>query len=170
MGKIQELFYKITRGGKPKPWEHGPASVLKDKCGCGGNCQCNSIESLEKSAGISKKVSIKVVPATVDGTATSVPKVPAEIRDHLIEEGHIKPARKSKVEQVKEDAERMKKQVPPVIDGINKKAAAPKKPAAKTPTKKEAIAKDLADEPVAKKTPAKKPSASTAKKPAPKKK
>lgn len=168
MGKIQELFYKITRGGKPKPWEHGPASVLTEKCGCGGNCQCNSIESLEKSAGVSKKVSIKVVPATVDGTATSIPK---DIHDHLAEEGHIKPIRKSKLEQVKEDAERMKKQVPPVIEGINKKAATPKKPAApKTPTKKEAIAKDLADEPVAKKTPAKKPSASTAKKPAPKKK
>jgi hypothetical protein len=169
MGKISDLFYKLTRGKQAlKPWEHGPAkAVLSDKCGCNGNCQCNSIESLEKSAGIAKKVSVKIVPATVDGTIASIPR---EIAEHMVEEGILtpaKPKRKPKLEQVIEDAERMKK--PPVIEGINKKVsdnkkAPAKKPVAKTTEKKQAIAKDLADtpSPVVKKP--------VAKKPAPKKK
>jgi hypothetical protein len=142
MGKISDLFYKLTRGkDAPKPNDFGPAKVLKAKCGCGKECGCNSIESLERSAGIVKKVDIKIVPATVDGTATSIPKTRVVNAD-------------PKTSPV------------PVVAKLNEKAKATpkKKPVAKTTEKKEAIAKDLADTPA----PAvKKP---VAKKPTPKKK
>jgi hypothetical protein len=149
MGKISDLYYKLTRGKNvPKPNDFGPAVVLKGKCGCGGKCGCNSVESLEKSAGIQKKVSVKIVKATTDSKPSTIP---AELKAHLESEGFIKP---------------------PVVEEINKKAkTVAKKPVAKVTEKKEAIAKDLADTPApAKKPVAKKATPSTAKKPAPKKK
>jgi hypothetical protein len=175
MGKIADLFYKLTRGAEaPKPWENGPAVVLKDKCGCGKECGCNSVESLERSAGIEKKIKIEIVPATTDSKPSTIP---ADLKAHLEAEGKKPaPVRKSKVEKVIEESEHQPKQkVAPVIEGINKKATEnKKKPVAKATEKKDAIAKDLADTPAPKKKPvAKKPAelkAPVAKKPTPKKK
>jgi len=160
MGKLADLFYKLTRGeSKPKPWEHGP-KALADKCGCGKECGCDSVESLERSAGITKKVSVQIVKATVDGTPVSIPR---EVVDHMVDEGTLtpaKPARKPrtpKLEQVKADAEAM--QAKGIVQDGHQVKPVKKKPVAKTTAKKEAIAKDVADEPVkpvAKKTPAKK--------------
>ena len=165
MGKIADLYYKITRGeGKAKPYEHGPAVTLKAKCGCGGQCGCDSIESLEKSAGLTKKVSVTIVPATTDDKPSTIP---ADLKAHLLEEGQTKPV---KTRVVKPEP-KVISEVAPIVAEINKKATAPKKkPVSKSEEKRVAIQKDALDEPVAKKTPAKKPSASTAKKPAPKKK
>lgn len=142
MGKIQDLYYLLTRGkNAPKPFEHGPAVALKAKCGCGGNCGCDSIESLEKSAGL-KKTTIKIVPATTDDKPSTIP---TDLKAHLEAEGVKPKATRQKKEPV------VKSEVAPIIAGINKKASEVKKPVAKTTAKKEAIKKDIADEPVAKK-------------------
>lgn len=169
MGKLKDLFYKITRGsGEPKPNDFGPTkklnlAALQEKypvkievvsatvgtnpgCACGGSCACGS----------GKK------------TVTD-----AELLAHLTEEGlTAKPKPKKVSAAEKEATAAAKKAATPDAYVAEVKKQAVKKAPSKSVEKRVAIQKDAADAPVVAKKPAtKKPAAKpAAKKPAPKKK
>jgi hypothetical protein len=139
---------KLLRGNKPMPNEHGPRFKLIN--------ESELFDKIIESAPTTKKVTVKVVPATTSDKA-----------DCVCGSGKCK-CEDNKIAYAKAVAEKQK--------AASKTKPVAKKPVAKTTAKKEAIKKDLADTPVAKKpAPKKSPakpstSGTTPKKPTPKKK
>jgi hypothetical protein len=167
---IKNLFWKIVRNGKPAPYQHGPAAVIRNeknnkwttyspeklssgKCPVGGDanllassdgCKCGGNCQCKRGASDEK-------------TSEAIAKI--------IEQEFGKPVATTEMKTNKEfvkDVETVKPVVAKTKTATpaKPKAATPaKKPVAKVTEKKVAIAKDLADEPVVAKKPAAKKSA-----------
>jgi hypothetical protein len=152
MGKIKDLFYKVTRGSEAlKPNDLGPAKKLN---------------LAAKQESVPVKVKVEVVKATVGtnpgcacggscacGGKKKKTVTDAELEAHLSDEGLIvkKPTPKPKAKRVtaaeKEATAAAKATTKSEYTATVKKQAVKKAPA-KVTEKKIAIAKDLADTPV----------------------
>jgi len=150
MGKIKDLFYKVTRGSEAlKPNDFGPAKKLA--------------KPAEVKAAEPVKVKVQIVKATVGtnpgcacgGTCACGGKkktvTDAELKAHLVGEGLVAEKPKPKAKRVtaaeKEATAAAKATTKSEYTATVKKQAVKKAPA-KVTEKKEAIKKDLADTPV----------------------
>jgi hypothetical protein len=155
MGKIKDLFYKITRGSEAlKPNDFGPAKKLN---------------LAAKQESVPVKVKVEIVKATVGtnpgcacgGSCACGGKkktvTDAELQAHLVGEGIVAAEAKPKAKRVtaaeKEATAAAKATTKSDYTATVKKQAVKKAPA-KSTEKRVAIQKDVADTPVAKKKPA----------------